>query len=342
VLGFPSYRALVEGASGVPLQPVLDGCAAALARSEDAYRDLLAYFLHKLDPRLRPLPAGGAQKHDLLRLGALETPFTRADLLPVATRWIADLGFSPDAERRIRIDSGPGPDARLESEVIPIDVPGKIQVRLAVAPGITSWRGALHALGRAQQLAGAAAELPPERRRLGDPAAGLACGLLFENALHDEAWLRRHLRLTAGESRETARLAAFLQLARLRECCAQLAFEISLHERGPSREMAGAYVEHLQGALQVSVHPGFFLSSVAPHLRAAARARAFALEAVLRRHLEERFNEDHWRNPAAGAWLRTRFAGGQPYRAEEPAQELGAQALDLPRAADRLAAVMGR
>jgi hypothetical protein len=332
LLRFPSYRALVEATCG-PLQPLLDACAAALARSEDAYRDLLGYFLRKLDPRLHPLPGGGAQRHDLTRLGALEAPLTRADLLPVAQRWVSDLGFSPDAERRIRMDSTARPEAALESEVIPVEVPGKIALRLALAPGLTAWRSAFHAIGRAQALAGAGEELPPERRRLGDPAAGLGYGLLFEHVLHDEAWLRRYLRLTQGESREAARLAAFLQLARLRETCAQLAFEVSLHERGPSRAMADTYAEQLQSALRVAVHPGFFLLSVAPHLRAAARARAFALEASLRRDLEERFNEDHWRNPGARAFLSLQFSQGSPARVE---------ATDVALAAARLVAVMGR
>jgi hypothetical protein len=87
-----------------------------------------------------------------------------------------------------------------------VEVPGKIVLRLALAPGLTAWRSALHAIGRAQALAGAGEELPPERRRLGDPATGLGFGLLFENVLHDEAWLRRYLRLTQGESREAARI----------------------------------------------------------------------------------------------------------------------------------------
>jgi len=328
VLRFPSHRALVEATSG-PLQPLLDGAAAALARSEDAYRDLLAYFLRKLDPRLRPLPDGGAQRHDLSRLGALEAPFTQADLLPVAQRWVSELGFSPDADKRIKA----GPNAPAESEAIPVEVPGKIVLRLAAAPGITAWRGALHAMGRAQALAGTGEELPPERRWLGDPATSLGHGLLFEQVLHDEAWLRRYLGLTEGQSREAARLAAFLQLARLRETCAQLLYEVSLHERGPSRATADAYVEQLQGALRVAVHPGFFLFSVAPHLRSAARARAFALEAALRRELEERFNEDHWRNPHARAFLSLQFSRGPPARSE---------AVDIAAAAARLVAVMGR
>jgi len=334
VLRFPSYRALVEATLG-PLQPTLDGAAAALARSEDAYRDLLAYFLRKLDPRLRALPGGGAQRHDLTRLGALEAPFTQADLLPVAQRWVSELGFTPDADKRIKTLAAPSPDTPPESEAVPVEVPGKIALRLATEPGVTAWRSALHAIGRAQAMAGAGEELPPERRWLGDPATSLSHGLLFEQVLHDDAWLRRYLRLTEGQSREAARLAAFLQLARLRETCAQLLYEVALHERGPSRAMADTYAEQLQGALRVAVHPGFFLSSVAPHLRAAARARAFAQEAALRKELEERFNEDHWRNPHARAFLSLRFSRGPPAR-------VGAEAADIAAAAARLVSVMGR
>lgn len=335
VLHQPSYRALHETAAGRPLEPLLTGARAALAASEDAYRDLLSYFLRKLDPRLRPLPGGAAQRHDLSRLAAAEwlhPHFTREDLLAVPARWLAELGLSPDAGKQIAFDAEPRAGKVPWPVAVPIAVPGRISVLVQPAAGLDRWEGLFHALGIAHPLAGADAEAPVEQRRLGDEAVPEAHALLFRHLLFDEAWLRRYLRLTAGVAREAARLGAFNALARLRLSCARLAYELQLYQRGPARTMADEHADQLRGALLVEVHRGFFLSDVEPHLGVSGRLQGSALEAELQRHLRESFNEDWWRNPGARAFLGRLHA----------TRELGAESLALPRAAERLVAVLAR
>ena len=87
-------------------------------------------------------------------------------------------------------------------------------------------------------------------------------------------------------------------------------------------------------------HAGFFLFDVDPQLYSARYLRGWALEARLQRTLRERFNEDFWRNPATGAWLRTLFARGGAVEAEALAHELSGQPLSLPEAGARLVAVL--
>jgi hypothetical protein len=68
--------------------------------------------------------------------------------------------------------------------------------------------------------------------------------------------------------------------------------------------------------------------------------RGWALEAVLLGKLREKFNEDFWRNPATGRWLKELSQRGQRDDATEIARQLGAE-LQLEAAGARLVKVMG-
>jgi hypothetical protein len=65
-----------------------------------------------------------------------------------------------------------------------------------------------------------------------------------------------------------------------------------------------------------------------------------ALEARLHSVLRERFNEDFWRNPAAGTWLTQLFSRGQREDAEKLSRELGGP-LELAMAGTRVVAALG-
>jgi hypothetical protein len=163
---------------------------------------------------------------------------------------------------------------------------------------------------------------------------------LFDRLPTDAGWLKRYLRLPTSPATDGARMAAFAALAVLRRHCAKLAYERSLSLRGASEERAEEYAQGQRRALSVEPHAGFFLFDADPQLYSARYLRGWALEARLARHLTGRFNEDYWRNPATGAWLRTLFARGGGLEAETLAQELGGQPLSLPEAGARLVAVL--
>jgi len=77
-----------------------------------------------------------------------------------------------------------------------------------------------------------------------------------------------------------------------------------------------------------------------PELFTGRRLRAWALEVRLRSTLLERFNEDFWRNPASGRWLRDLFSRGRRDDAESISEELAGAPLSLEDAAARLIRVM--
>ncbi|HMK72772.1 MAG TPA: hypothetical protein VK454_05515, partial [Myxococcaceae bacterium] len=116
---------------GLPSDETLDAEAARfLAITEDAWREVLAYALHRLDVRLRPLPAGEAEMHDLERLGAEPLPgaFEPAERLAAVRRWLDDAGLGLAAEGSVRLDDGVRPYA----QDFAIEVPGEVYL---VTPG---------------------------------------------------------------------------------------------------------------------------------------------------------------------------------------------------------------
>jgi hypothetical protein len=173
---------------------------------------------------------------------------------------------------------------------------------------------------------------------MGDNSVNEAFGSLFDHLLLDPRWHRRYLRLPQRLAKEASQMTAFLLLTALRKSCAVLSFEASL----PARDLGTAAKEcqeRLTLALLVEESPAFFASEALPQLGRSRQLRAVALEARLHSFLLEHFNEDFWRNPAAGDWLLKLFARGQRDDAQAIGRELGGP-LQLLDAAERLVSAL--
>ncbi|ATB31501.1 peptidase M3 [Melittangium boletus] len=344
-LGAPSYAALREDVSGIALQPLAEAAAQTLRRTEDAYRDVLAYVLRKVEPTLRPLPSGHARRHDVQ--AANQVPwmhafFRREDGLPGVIRWLNEWGFHPSAEGRIRMDDEERPGKASRPVTASVRVPGEVRFVLQRRAGLDALGGLLHEYGHALHHAHVSDKLPLELRRLEDASVTEAFATLLERLLLDEEWLKRYARLPSTPARDAALMAAFQGLTVLRRHCAKLTYELSLYASGASPERAEEYVELQRGALFAEPHRGFFLFDVDPQLYTARYLRAWALETRLTAHLTARFNEDWWRNPSARQWLQGLFARGGTDDAETLAREISGKELTLPEAGDRLVALINR
>lgn len=344
LLEFPSYVKLREEVSGITFGPLVEESDKAMAATEDAYRDVLGYVLKRVDATVRPLPSGAARKHDLLFAAAaphLAAHLRREDLVPAISHWLAESGFSPDAERHVRADLESRPGKSPRPFVAAVRVPEEIRLVLEPEGGLNGYASLLHEYGHALHLAHADANAPAEDRRLLDASVSEGFAALFDHLLLDEAWLKRYLRLPQSLAREAARLAAFHQAMLLRRHAAKLAYELSLLERGPSEERADEYEERQRKALFVAVHRGFYLHDVDPKLYVARYLRGWALEARLHRVLQERFNEDWWRNPSAARFLVGLFRRGGRTDAAELTDELTGEPPSFTEVARRLVRVLG-
>ncbi|MBL8919504.1 MAG: hypothetical protein JNJ54_11625 [Myxococcaceae bacterium] len=339
-LGHASSRALVEAMHRRSFDGLAPRALELLKQTDDPARDLTAFALKRVDPQLKP---SLARSVDVTR--ALTAPWffevlRKEELSHAVTRTLSDLGFDPNALGRVLVDAdSPGrvPGAHL----ICLEVPDQLRLVLTAAPGLEAYAGWLGAWGEAAFLAAASRTLPFIDRVIGDGAVAMAVRRLFESLVLDEGWLKRVVRATSAQAREVARLFAWRQVMALRREAALLAVTGEALERGAVRSLADSYVSAMERALQVQPERGRFLVDVTPTAPMLPSLEAWALEASLVHTLRERFNEDWWRNPAAGRFLTGLAARGAAEGAADVAASLGRPTLEPADAARRRIVVMG-
>lgn len=344
-LGQPDYLALRQRVAGIDPEPLANAAKRLLRDTEDAFRDVLGYALRKLDPLLRPLPAGDAARHDLLRLAVapwLLEHFPQRELLPVVRRSVEELGFHPTAHGRLRVDTEAREGKNVRPFVAAVRVPDDVRLSLRPGQGMEDYLCLLHEYGHALHFAHVSRTLGVEDRRLGDASVNEGFAFVFGHFLLEEKWLRRYLGMTPAQSKEVARIAALNELALLRRHAARLLYELELYRRGPSPAMADDYQSTMEAALFVRVQKGFYLSDVDPQLYGARYLRGWAFEALLHRLLRERFDDDYFRNPSTAQFLSGLFDLGGHEDADGFSRMLAGQPLSLASAGERLVAVLNR
>lgn len=311
-----------------------------LRPSEDAYRDLLGYTLKHAHPEA---PIDNPQLHDAEYASCapwVRDSFRPEDALVAVRRCLEDIGLPPNASGRLSVDSEARPGKRAGVALSVLKAPD--EVRLVISP-----RGHLNGLGEILGGFGEAlyhAHVSPRlylpERRLVDPTLPAVFSCLFSRLLTEEAWYRRYLRLGAPAAREAARLAAFRQLFELRWLGVRVLHSLEVYERGPSPPLASSYQERGHEALHVQVPRERYLLDAQQGLDVFTQLRAAALETGLHRYLQEKFNEDYFRNPATGRWLSEFAAKGQSDTTEAMMAPLGATPTAYDAASQRLVRVM--
>lgn len=333
--------AFVELLHGRPLGPRQVQATALLRDTDDAWRDLLGYALKRLDTQLSPRQA---RRHDVERAATapwIHELFRKEDLFHAVTRCLADLGFDPSASGRITVDQESKENRAPGAHLFELRVPDQLRLLLQADLGFAVYASWLSGWGLALARAHVGRALPFVERRLGDRAIGGAMGRLFASFLLEEGWLKRYLRLTSPQAREAARLFAFSQLFELREHAALTLVHRELLERGAAPAVFDDAVARRSEAVGAEVSRGRAVLDADVLGDAALSLDAWALEARLAQSLRERFNEDFYRNPAAGRWLSELWGKGQRDDAAQVAAALGDEALDVLRAGRRRVAVMG-
>ena len=326
-------------AVGAPLGPLAEQGAALLAATEDGFRDVLGWVLHKLDAQLEPRRA---RWHDLQHaapsrwLGVLR----REELLPLLDRWLEEQGLPLHGHGRVERLPVPHAGGPGRAELVVLRVPRELKLVHALGGGLADAARLFHAHGEAAALAHRGPVLPAELRLGADGALGLAAGTAFERLLTDERWLRRYVGLAAAPARDAARVAAFWQLLHLRRSCARLQWAVGLHAAGTLEHAADDFEGRMARASGVAVERGEWLRALPRAHGAADAVQAAGLEAALHGLLLGRFGEDHFRNPAAGAEWRMLLGAAPREGVEGMLRLLGADALPLRGAGSRLLAIL--
>ncbi|CAN5203795.1 hypothetical protein BH23GEM2_BH23GEM2_10340 [soil metagenome] len=317
------YVATFEALAGVSLDKLAGQCGAFLRDTQPMWDDVLPQFLK----RSVGVAVGVATRADALRLfraAEYDDGFPASGLASAIRKQVLEMGVDPVAGGRIIYDLDEREGKRSRAFCAPVRVPAEVYLVLRPHGGQSDYTTLLHELGHALHFAHADGELPFEFRWLGDNSVTETYAMLFDHRMHDPGWLLRYTEL--GKRVDAfRRMMAFEELHFIRRYCAKLLYEIEVYRHtGAWDTLQDSYVEQLSAATGfrysredafVDLDAGFY---------SARYLRAWQLQALVSDHLTESFNEDWYRNPAAGPWLTGELlARGQRDTADELAQLLG-------------------
>lgn len=298
-----------------------------LTATEDGYR---AHLAHQARGRLGIDPAD-LRRSDVEWLGRmrwLDGYFALPHLLEGVRRDLESLGLPLSADGRLRLDLGDRP-LKVASFCAPIRVPDDVVLVVAPSGGRPDCVSLLHEMGHALHFTWTDPDIPFEYRALGDTAVTEAFALLLESLSLDRSWLRRVPGLQGRELNDYLLLAGFLQSYVLRRRVAKLLYQLELWRSGRPAEMGARYEELMGDVTGVRHDRRAHLEEVDRGFWVARQLRGWMLWAVLSTALRDRYDQDWYRNPSAGPFLRELFAAGQREDASRLARELGGGRLGL-------------
>ncbi|MFQ5690931.1 MAG: hypothetical protein ACE5HQ_11755 [Gemmatimonadota bacterium] len=325
-LGLGEFLDARERLSGVGIHALVDVAERVLAATEDRYRDLLAYLARKV-LRVEPSEATRADGRWIRRMVWLDDRFRLAPTLDAVQKDLRELGLPLEAEGAVRLDLQERPLKSTQSFCAALDVPHEIILVVAPHGGWADCRALLHEVGHALHFAYTAEQLPFEYRELGDTAVTETYAVLFELLTLEASWLRRTAGLSGDALRGYFTVAGFVMLHRLRRLAGRLLYEVELYTSELPGQMGPRYAEILTRATGFRYDERTFLEGLDRGFWVARRLRAWMLQAILRKELRERYDEDWDRNPGAGPFLCELFSAGQRDDSSQLAVQLGAEVL---------------
>ncbi len=326
--GYPTYTALWQAVAGIDLAGLDRTMQAFLARTEDMYREAMGWVVRK---RLG-LDLADARKHDvnwIFRGEELDDYFPGGEeVLKTARRFLGDMGVDIAAGGNIRFDLERRERKSSRAFCATIRIPQEIVLCMRPEGGRRDWQGFLHELGHALHYGHTSPLEAFELRCLGDASLTETYAFLFQYLTLDKAWLKRCLNV--AKPKEYLFLSYLEKLYFLRRYAAKLHYELALHggDAGDGIEGKDAvYEANMVGAVKVRYPRELFLYDVDRGYYAARYLRAWLFEALLSKHLVHYFDEDWYRNPRTGAFLKRQWALGQRFRVDEMAREIGYEGL---------------
>jgi hypothetical protein len=325
-----SYNATWEALSGVSLSALRAECEAFLRDTQDMWDEVFPDFL-KRGLGITPGEATRADVAALMRAPEFDPYFTAESMEREVRRQVTEMGTSPDAEGRVRYDTGEREGKRPRAFCAPVRIPDVVHLVLRPHGGQNDWMTLLHELGHALHFGNMSRALPFEYRWLGDNSVTEGYAMLFDHRLKDRGWLARYSGLGKQEIGSFLRYAGFEELHFVRRYCAKLIYETELHSGTVGfSALPDLYVEILTKATGFRYQRADAFVDVDARYYAARYLRAWQLQAVLDESLRNRFNEDWWRNPNAGPWIvEELFAHGQRELAHEQAQRVAGKGLSF-------------
>ncbi len=324
------YNATWELLSGFSLDGLRDECAVFLRDTQSMWDDVAnAMSKRVLGMELRETTRADALA--LFRAREFDEFFSARDMEPNIRRQVLDMGMDPEADGRIRFDTGEREGKRSRAFCAPTKVPDEVYLVLRPHGGQTDWSTFLHELGHALHYAYMRPDHPMEYRFMGDNSVTEGYAMLFDHLMQDAGWLRRYTGLEKTTTPAFLRSAGFEELHFLRRYCAKLIYETQLYSGAVSWDsLPDLYVELLTGATGFQYAAADAFVDVDPRFYSARYLRAWQHQALIGETLVERYDADWWRNPRCGPWMiGTLFGEAQRELAHEQALRVSGKTLSF-------------
>ncbi len=316
------YNATFEAVSGISLASLALECEAFL-------RDTATMWESVLNERLKAfgIPRGEATRADSLamfRLREFDDAFPDSGMESVVRRNCAEMGLDATAAGHVTFDIGDRVGKRPRAFCSPVRVPEEVYLVLRPHGGQSDYGTFLHELGHALHFGNVRADYPFEYRWLGDNSVTEGYAMLFDHRMQQRGWLQRYTGLDRNRGGAFLRLAGFEELHFVRRYCAKLLYEMQVYGGGVDwKSLPDVYVELLANATGFRYRTADAFIDLDTRFYSTRYLRAWQLQSVLDDGLVHRFNEDWWRNPAAGPWIVGElFSEGQRETAGEVARRV--------------------
>jgi hypothetical protein len=313
------YLQVWDTLRGLNLERLTTQAGELLASTADIYRDTLRDAL--ADEKLTVENAWRADLSYVLRGKEYDDWFPRRELVPTLIATLRTLGFDLEEQSNIKLDVEPRSTKSPRAFCAPILVPSDVRLVLQPIGGHQDYDTLLHEAGHAEHFANVDPTLPFAYRWLGDSSITEGYAFLLQYLTTEPIWLRKQLRFDTSD--EFRRFALFQKLQLLRRYSTKLFYEQELQRAEEPEPLAERYADLFTHHLLVRYAPDEYLADVDDGLYAAQYLRAWIFEAQLREFLRNEFDEEWFRSPRAGRFLRDLWRDGQKHTADELVRFMG-------------------
>lgn len=310
-LGFQDYGKLRDETGNVQTDDLTRQAVRFLSDTGYVSRDLLSWFMTK-GLEINP---GQAKAHDvahLLNSGELRGYFPARDLFSFSKPFLDALGLTPAGGTEY--DSVKRTGKSSFGLCIPLNPPSRTGLSVYSIGGVRDYESFLGALGGALSFMYTDPGDEIEFRWLRDEAVLSAFSSLFGNLVYEPRWLAKYLKIDAGK--DFRRLLNLRRLMSARLGAAMTLYEAELLQNRNMGSMPGSYVEFVKEALHCGAHEPDYLRVLTEPVSPAYTFKGSLIEPALANYLRETYDEEWWRVPAAGDYLKGIWSGGGRVTAE--------------------------
>jgi len=304
-LGFGDYGELIEKTSGLVPGNAAEDAKAFLADTEYASRDMLTWFLaRRLDLKPRQ-----AEEHDiafLLNSDELKGHFPRRDMISFSKPLLEASGLTPDGG--ITYDGERSPGKISDGFSLPLDPPARTGISIYPIGSIRDYEHFFGSLGRALSFMFTQREDYLEFRRLRDEAVEDVFDSLFRGLVYEPRWLAKYLSL--DEEGDFRRFLGLRRLMSARYLAGLSVYEADLFKNSETESMPEHYERIMGSSLHCRIDAGSYLRPLTRLTRASSAFHGAASAPALSNYLRERFDEEWWRVPGAGDFLKDLWREG--------------------------------